>query len=342
MTIAQTSTSPVFQARQLVKRRGPATVLDGVSFAVAEGEFCGVVGPNGSGKTTLIELLAGLETPSEGEVRFRGEALPPAPGAAQRLAGRVASVLQPVWLFRGSALGNVEFGLRARGVPRRERHARALAALERLGLGDKARRDSRALSRGEAQRVALARALVLDCPVLLLDEPLTSVDREHCGVVLEALRALKAAGRTILMAAHDADAVLSLADRLFVLDQGRLREEELTNLLSGTVEVENGIAHFRSAAGLRLDVLATRPGPARVVVDPTAVVLSPAPLASTARNSLPGVVRSVRSEAGAVDVALDVGAPLVARITAATQREMGIKPGDRVYATVKSTSLKVL
>ncbi len=349
---------PVYEVRRLLKRRGAVAVLDVPALVVHRGQFCGLVGPNGSGKTTLIEVLAGLEGPDEGEVRFCGERLPPAPAAARTLAGRVASVLQPAVLFRGSVLANVEYGLRASAwhsrpfgfaqgrprlwMPRRERQARAREALGQVGLAEKASCDSRALSRGEAQRVALARALVLQTDVLLLDEPLTALDREHCGVVLGILRRLKEAGRTIIMAAHDADAVLSLADQLAVLDQGRLRQQELTNVLSGTVEVANGVAHFRSLRGLRLDVLATRAGPARVVVEPSAVLLSKAPLDSSARNSVPAIVREVRDESGAVVVTLDAGERLVARITAATEREMRLRPGDAVYATMKSAALRVL
>jgi len=333
---------PLFEARDLVKRYGEATVLDVPSLLVGEGQFMGLVGGNGSGKTTLLEILAGLEAPTEGEVRLRGEPLPPAPSAARWLVAHVASVLQPAVLFRGSVLMNVEYGLRVRGVPRGERRRRALGALGQVGLEVKARRDSRALSRGEAQRVALARALVVETPVLLLDEPLTAVDRDHCGVVLDVLRTLKRAGRTVVMAAHDAEAVLSLADELLILDEGRLRQQELTNVLVGTVEVRNGLGRFQSTGGLSLDVVTSRPGPARVVADPAAVILSRAPLASSARNCCQAVVRELDADGSMVMVTLDAGEQLVARITAATQREMGLKPGDTVYATMKSAALKVL
>lgn len=226
---------PVFEARHLVKRHGDLTLLDVPSLVVAEGQFAGLVGPNGSGKTTLLEILAGLQAPTSGEVRFRGAPLP----APKALARQVATVLQPALLFRGTALANVEYGLRSRGVRRRERRRRAQGALERVGMADKATRDCRALSRGERQRVALARALVLDTDVLLLDEPLTAVDAHHRGIVLDALRELKAAGRTILMAAHDTDALLALADQLLMLDAGSLHQQPLVNVPPPRVEIRN-------------------------------------------------------------------------------------------------------
>jgi molybdopterin-binding protein len=333
---------PVFEARHLVKRHGDTTVLDVPSLVVAEGQFAGLVGPNGSGKTTLLEILAGLEAPTTGEVRFRGAPLPAAPAAARTLARHVATVLQPAVLFRGTVAANVEYGLRARGVPRRERRRRALAALERVGLADKVERDSRALSRGERQRVALARALVLETDVLLLDEPLTAVDAEHRATVLDALRALKDAGRTILMAAHDADSVLALADHLLAMDAGTLHQQPLVNVLAGQVEIHDGLATFRSERGLCLECIASRPGSARLVADPSAIVLSRERLASSARNSFQAIVRRLEADGATTRVELDAGEPFVATITAATQREMGLKPADTVFATIKSAALKVL
>jgi molybdate transport system ATP-binding protein len=254
----------------------------------------------------------------------------------------VASVLQPALLFHGSVLKNVEYGLRARGVRRRERHRRARAALERVGLAEKARHDATALSRGERQRVALARALVLETHVLLLDEPLTAVDAAHRGIVLDTLHALREQGRTIVMAAHDTDAVLALADQLLTLDEGHLHQQPLVNVFSGRVELHNGLAAFVTEGGLRFDCLAARPGPARLAADPNAVILSRQRLASSARNCLQAVIRRLDRDGAATRVELDAGDRLVATITAATQREMELKPGDTVYATIKTSALKVL
>jgi len=250
-----------YEARDLVKRRSGAVVLDIPGLAIPEGCFCGLLGPNGAGKTTLIEILAGLESPDAGQVWFRGEPLPPAPRAARTLAGKVASVLQPAVVFRGSVVANVEYGLRVLGVERGERRRRAMAALERLGLEQMADRPARELSRGETQRVAIARALVLDCEVLLLDEPLTAVDRASRQRVMTILRELKERGRTVVLAAHEADLVLALADQLLVMREGRLHQQELVNVFAGVVEVVNGVANFRSEGGLALEVMTTRGRP---------------------------------------------------------------------------------
>jgi molybdopterin-binding protein len=329
---------PVFEARNLLKRYGETVVLDVPALTVRDGEFAGLVGPNGSGKSTLVEILAGLQEPTSGEVRFRGRPLPP----AQELAQHVVSVLQPAVLFRGTALSNVEYGLRARGVRRRERHRRAFAALERVGLAEKARQNGAALSRGERHRVALARALVLQTDVLLLDEPLTAVDSAHRGIVLEALAELRDQGRTLVMAAHDTDAVLALADQLLALEAGHLHQQPLVNVFRGCVELNNGMAEFITEGGLRFECLAARPGPARLAADPNAIILSRQPLESSARNCVQGVIRRLDRNGATTRVKLDAGDRLVAVITAATAGEMDLEPGDAVYATIKTSALRVL
>jgi len=190
--------------------------------------------------------------------------------------------------------------------------------------------------------VAIARALVLDCRVLLLDEPLTAVDRASRHQVMTILRELKEQGRTVVLAAHEADLVLALADQLLVMREGRLHQQELVNVFAGVVEMVNGVANFRSEGGLALEVIADHPGPARVVADPAAIILSREPLSSTARNCCRAVVRELEVNGQTATVRLDVGEPLVARIAAATQREMGLAPGDAVYATLKPSALRVL
>jgi len=332
----------VFAARRLLIRRGDTTVLDVPSLAIGEGEFAGVVGPNGSGKTTLLEVLAGLQSPTEGEVRFRSTPLPSTPAAARMLAPHVATVLQPAVLFRGTVQGNVEFGLRMRGVPRGERRARAAEALRRLGLGDFGHRSAHALSRGEAQRVALARALALDAPVLLLDEPLAAVDPHHRRVVIDILHELKDAGRTVVMAAHDTDSVLALADVLLAMEGGRLHQQPLVNVLSGHVEMQEGLATFRTEHGLAFSCMASRSGPARLVVDPAAIILSRERLTSSARNCFETTVTRIEERGATTDVQLDAGDAIVATITSATEHDLAFAPGDTVYATVKTSSLKVL
>ena len=150
----------------------PAAFLDALDLV--PGEAAVLLGPNGSGKSTLLRALALLEPPTAGAVLLLGEAA--TESNRERLRRSVTLALPAPWLFAATALGNVERGLAARGVPAAERRARAAGMLEALGLSHLAGRDGKRLSSGESARVALARALVLDAPVLLLDEPFAHLD----------------------------------------------------------------------------------------------------------------------------------------------------------------------
>ena len=161
--------------RELRLVRGGHALLELASLSVERGERVGLVGPNGAGKTTLLRILAGLATGSSGECRVLA---PP----RERVY-----VHQAPYLLRGSALDNVQFGLAARGIARRERRRRAEEWLERLGLAGLAARDARSLSGGEQRRVALARALALRPALLLLDEPASDLDGEAVERVGAAL-----------------------------------------------------------------------------------------------------------------------------------------------------------
>lgn len=200
--------------------RGEIAALREVSLRIAPGEFCALIGPSGCGKTTLLHILAGLLRPSAGEV-----AVPPArPGA---LASAV--VFQGISTFPWmTALGNVEYGLRMLGVPRRERTRRAEAELRRVGLA--AFRDvyPRQLSEGMRQRVSIARALATDPTVLLLDEPFASLDEQTRLVLQDSLLALWEERRpTVLFVTHSLDEAARLADRVLVMSArpGRIKAD---------------------------------------------------------------------------------------------------------------------
>lgn len=210
----------VFEASHLTKAYNGKRVLRIRHLRIASGGVHGLVGPNGSGKSTLLEILAGVISPTTGKLLYRGRPVPEALRGARFLARDVTLVLQQPFLFRGSVRHNVRYGLRARGMCRREAGQRVERYLEQLGLLELADRDASDLSGGEMQRAALARALVLETPVLLLDEPLSHVDAACRGMITEVIAGLRAAGRTVLVAAHDANGLLALADSIIRLDDG--------------------------------------------------------------------------------------------------------------------------
>jgi len=194
------------------------------TFAVERGEFVAILGPSGSGKSTLLNIVGCLDRPTAGQYLLEGTSVAELDDdALARLRSRtIGFVFQNYNLLpRTSALENVAAPLLYQGVGRRERHARAAATLERLGLGDRLSHEPSELSGGQQQRVALARALVTDPAVILADEPTGNLDSTSGAEVIELLRALHGAGRTLLLVTHDAD-VAAHADRLVHVRDGRV------------------------------------------------------------------------------------------------------------------------
>jgi ABC-type Fe3+/spermidine/putrescine transport system ATPase subunit len=203
---------------QVSKAYHGTTVLQPLDLDVPDGSFCCMLGSSGSGKSTLLRIVAGLTEPDGGSVHI-GDRDVTRLSVERR---NIGVVFQNYALFPHlSARSNVAFGLRARGVGRREARRRADEQLELVGLGPHADRAPSQLSGGQQQRVALARALVTSPDLLLLDEPLSALDRKIRGEMqAELKRVHRETGLTTVMVTHDQDEALDLADQVIMLDQG--------------------------------------------------------------------------------------------------------------------------
>ncbi|MFP1762294.1 ABC transporter ATP-binding protein [Lonsdalea quercina] len=296
---------------------GDVRAVDHVSIDIKEGEFFSMLGPSGSGKTTCLRLIAGFEHISSGSIRIHGrEAAGLAPYQRD-----VNTVFQDYALFpHMTVLDNVAYGLRVKGVGKRERRARAQEALERVALGFVAARKPAQLSGGQRQRVALARALVNQPSVLLLDEPLGALDlklREQMQGELKTLQ--RQLGITFIFVTHDQSEALSMSDRVAVFNNGRIEQvdtprELYMNPRTPFVAEFVGTSNVLSAAqALRLTGAAER-----FAVRPEHIrLLEPAPRGDTEDICVSAQIKDIHYQGAATryELVLETGERLLASET---------------------------
>jgi len=214
--------TPAIRLSGLRKTFGPVEAVAGIDLEIADGEFFSMLGPSGSGKTTVLRMIAGFDLPTAGTVALSGRDVTKLPPYERG----VNTVFQDYALFPHlSVIENVEYGLKVRKVPRRERRTRAEEALSSVRLEGFGGRKPSAMSGGQRQRVALARALVNRPKVLLLDEPLGALDRklrEQMQIELKQIQ--RDVGITFVFVTHDQDEALTMSDRVAVFDAGRIAQ----------------------------------------------------------------------------------------------------------------------
>jgi putative spermidine/putrescine transport system ATP-binding protein len=342
----------------LVRRYGTVTALDGLSLTLAPGELVALLGPSGCGKTTALRLLAGLEQTDEGRVIIDGDDVTDLPTNKRN----IGMVFQAYSLFPHMvAWENVAFGLRMRGVSAAERKKRALDMLELVGLGRFANRYANQMSGGQQQRVALARALAIQPQVLLLDEPLSALDAKVRSRLRDEIRRVQLeVGITTLFVTHDQEEALAIADRVGVMQAGKLEQlgppmfvysrpatpfvadfVGLTNRLSGTVR--GGEVEVR---GARIPLVHpdTPDGPAVALVRPEAVTLASdgdtnaGPLVGTViAVAFLGAVSRVTVDLGDTTVLAQMPTSAAAEHTAGSKVRLTLRP-DPVLIQREETS----
>jgi molybdate transport system ATP-binding protein len=328
-----------------------------VDVVVGDGEVVALLGPTGAGKTTVLRTLAGLAGVDRGRVELDGEVLDD-PGAATFVPAEqrpVGMVFQDLLLFPHlSVADNVAFGPRSRGASRRDAAATAVAWLDRVGLGELAGERTDALSGGQGQRVALARALATGPRLVLLDEPLAALDADtRSSVRRDLCRHLADVGGSTVLVTHDPLDALALADRVIVLEAGRVTQSgtlaDVTsrprtpyvagllgvNLLRGDAEGTT----VRLDGGGTMTIADRRSGPTLAVVRPQAVALHHDRPETSARNRWSCTVTGFDLLGEHVRVRLTGEIDLVADVTPATVAAMGLVEGSPVWASVKATEV---
>ena len=330
------------------------------ALTVRPGETVGVVGPNGAGKTTLLRTIAGLRALSSGHITLDDDVLDdPVTGVFVPPERRpIGVVFQDNQLFPHlSALENVAFGLRTRGVRKAAANHRAAAWLDRVGLGGRANARPSELSGGQSQRVALVRALAPEPKLLLLDEPLAALDATTRDEVRHDLRLqLSAFDGIRIVVTHDPIDAAVLADRIVVIDAGRVVQEGTpaeitarprtpwvatlvgTNLFAGAAvggDITLTVGGILHAAGDAPD------GNVFAVVHPRGVALHTHEPTGSPRNTWQGRVSSVVPVGDRVRVRVDANPPITAELTGGAAAALGLSPGLAVWVAVKATELDV-
>jgi ABC-type Fe3+/spermidine/putrescine transport system ATPase subunit len=341
-----------------------STILAVDRLEVARGEVLAVLGPTGAGKSTLLRLAALIQRPSSGVIAWSGKPVDwPPPLALRR---RVAMAFQDPLPFAGSVAENVAWGLAVRGVGRQEATARVGEALEMFGIGDLAGRPATTVSGGEAQRMALARAIVVRPDLLLLDEPLASLDppiKER--LIADLGRTTREWDLTVVHVTHDRDEAIALANRIAILDRGLLLQvgtpEEvfyrpscrrvaeflgMTNLLAGTVAAKAGVGREVVVGPLRLRTAARLDvgSPVLVCIRPEDVSLgnASAPAATGGTNRIGGVVRETATRGTAMEVEIDCGVLVRSLAPRRVVNSLGLVAGSQVTLQIDPEAIHVL
>jgi putrescine transport system ATP-binding protein len=364
------SEAPYLRIEGVEKRfsaEGPAAV-DGVSIDVARGEFFALLGPSGCGKTTLLRMLAGFEKPNRGRILIDGVDM----AGVAPYARPVNMMFQSYALFpHMSVAQNVGFGLRQEGVAKAEIADRVGKMLDLVKLGRLASRKPLQLSGGEKQRVALARALIKEPKLLLLDEPLTALDRKlREETRYELVRIQQRVGITFLMVTHDQEEAMSMASRIAVMSQGRVAQlgppetvyerpdSRFVADFIGAVNLFDGAV--ASADGRRLTIACAEAGGTMIVEHErtlaagtkVAVAIRPEKLAvdveggagEGADNKFPGIVRDVayRGEASTYVIELPTGKVVRATLSNVARRITSVYGGGQAVTVAWGASAGVV
>jgi len=355
---------PLLEIRNLTVDRGGSRVLQIPSFVLKHNETVALIGPNGTGKSSFLLALAGLLPIKSGEIFFRQK--PITPGfASTEYRRKLAMVFQDPLLFDTTVFENVAVGLKLRRLASREINERVESCLDRFRIAHLADRSARKLSGGEAQRASLARAFATNPEIILLDEPFVALDPPARHALSDDLeKVLRESDTTAILTTHDQMDALRLADRMVVMQQGKIVQSGtpsavnnqpanefvatfvgMENIFTGIVkEADNGLFSV-AVADQTMEIMGDGAVHESVVicVRPEHVVISLTNPESTTsvRNIFPCTVSKIVQLGLFTKVYLDCGFSLIASITNQSFESLLLQPGSPVFASFKATAVHV-
>lgn len=338
----------LYRLENLRKTYGHRTVLDIPALTIEEGERCAILGPNGAGKTTLLHLLAFLDTPSEGTVRFRNQRVHFDEVRLQKLRRSVVMLEQHPILFSTTVYKNLEFGLKIRKQPPGQRRRAIDEALELVGMKAFAGEAAHRLSGGETQRIALARALVLEPQVLLCDEPTANVDQENQRAVVEILRRINAEKNiTLIFSTHGRFQAFALAQRAVHLDHGRLTPRGRDNLFRARVVRSQkdrllGVLHPRVQLVLAADTKTGEDDAVRVFLAPESIRVVSDGENHCPENHFQGRLIRATDADDHIRLVVDIGVWLTLSVDVDEYRRRRLLIGEQVDICIDPDAIQVL
>jgi molybdopterin-binding protein len=348
------------ELKNITKVFGNKTVLDRINLQIYEGEILALLGPNGSGKTTLLKILAFIENPTSGEVKFQGEAV--SFKNTEKIRMQSTLVFQKTTLFDTSVYNNIAYGLKVRKIPKDARNEEIKKMLKLVKLEGFEKRPVRKLSGGEQQRVAIARALVLKTKLLLLDEPTANLDPKNASIVEEVIATLNREHKiTIVMATHNMFQAKTLPKRIALMSDGKITEvgtpaeifgklsknlasfAAVDNTFAGTAKItENGTTLIDVGNDVRIEATVQSSGKVSVFISPEDIILSKNEFTSSARNVLQGRIVEILDLGSVVRLKVDVGKTFTVQITKRSFNEMGLNINTEVFLTFKASSVQII
>ena len=348
------------ELKNVTKVFGKKTALDGVNLQIYEGEILALLGPNGSGKTTMLKILAFIENPTDGEVKFQGKTVSFKNTEKMRMQSTL--VFQKTILFDTSVYNNIAYGLKIRKIPKDVRNEEIKKVLRLVKLEGFEKRPARKLSGGEQQRVAIARALTLKTKLLLLDEPTANLDPKNASIIEEVIGTVNREQKTtIVMATHNMFQAKTLPQRIALMSDGKITEvgtpaeifgklsknlasfAAVDNTFAGTAKIaENGTTLVDVGNGVRIEATVQCSGEVSVFISPEDIILSKGRFSSSARNILKGRIVEISDLGSVVRLKVDVGKTFTVQITKRSFNEMALNLNAEVFLAFKASSVQII
>jgi molybdopterin-binding protein len=333
--------------------------LKEVSFTVEQGDYFILLGESGAGKSMALETIAGLVVPDSGDIFLDGKNI-----TNEKIQHRkIGLVFQDHAVFPHLTVAeNIAYSLHGNEMSKEEKHHKVTAVANELGIAELLSRKPGALSGGELQRVALGRTLIQQPVILLLDEPLSSLDTRLKGDLRRLLRAIHRKGQTILHVTHDYEEALSLGTRIAVIHKGRIIQTGtpaevfhhpksefvahfigVRNFFAAKLVTRHQAAYAYTSNNAEVRIVTDMPdGDGFILIRGEDILLSATPVETSATNNFQGTVAEIVPNAGGIDVTIDAGIELHALITPESLEKLGLRTGTICWVHVKATAVRFI